>query len=41
VALAYADLLHLAFYRLWFLRVAPRAKFLRTALWRSWIRRQF
>lgn len=41
VALAYADLLHLAFYRVWFLRVAPRAKFLRTALWRSWIRRQF
>lgn len=40
-ALAYADLLHLAFYRVWFLRVAPRAKFLRTSLWRSWIRRQF
>jgi CelD/BcsL family acetyltransferase involved in cellulose biosynthesis len=40
-ALAYADLLHLAFYRVWFLRLAPRAKFLRTPLWRSWIRRQF
>jgi CelD/BcsL family acetyltransferase involved in cellulose biosynthesis len=39
--LAYADLLHLAFYRVWFLRLAPRAGFLRTALWRSWIRRQF
>ncbi len=41
VALAYADLLHLAFYRVWFLRVAPRAGFLRTPLWRSWIRRRF
>jgi CelD/BcsL family acetyltransferase involved in cellulose biosynthesis len=40
-ALAYADLLHLAYYRVWFLRLAPRAKFLRTPLWRSWIRRQF
>jgi len=39
--LAYADLLHLAYYRVWFLRLAPRAKFLRTPLWRSWIRRQF
>jgi len=40
-ALAYADLLHLAYYRVWFLRLAPRARFLRTPLWRSWIRRQF
>jgi CelD/BcsL family acetyltransferase involved in cellulose biosynthesis len=41
VALAYADLLHLAFYRVWFLRITPRSTFLRTPLWRSWIRRQF
>jgi CelD/BcsL family acetyltransferase involved in cellulose biosynthesis len=39
--LAYGDLLDLAYYRVWYLRVAPRMKVLRRALWRSWIRRRF
>jgi CelD/BcsL family acetyltransferase involved in cellulose biosynthesis len=39
--LALGDLLHLAYYRIWFQRVAPRLGFLRGPLWRSWIRRRF
>ncbi len=39
--LVYGDLLDLAYYRVWYLRVAPRMKVLRRALWRSWIRRRF
>jgi CelD/BcsL family acetyltransferase involved in cellulose biosynthesis len=39
--LAYGDLLDLAYYRAWYLRVAPRVPFLRRPLWRGWIRRRF
>ncbi len=39
--LVYGDLLDLAYYRVWYLRVAPRVKVLRRPLWRSWIRRRF
>ena len=39
--LAYGDFLNLAYYRVWYLRVAPRVKLLRRPLWRSWIRRRF
>jgi len=38
--LAYADLLHLAYYRVWYIRVAPRLRVLSRPLWRSWIRRR-
>jgi CelD/BcsL family acetyltransferase involved in cellulose biosynthesis len=41
VTLALGDLLHLAYYRVWFQRVAPRVRILRGPLWRSWIRRRF
>jgi CelD/BcsL family acetyltransferase involved in cellulose biosynthesis len=41
LTLAYGDMLHAAFYRLWFIRVAPRVKMFRRPLWRSWIRRRF
>jgi hypothetical protein len=39
--LLYGDLLDLAYYRVWYLRVAPHVKVLRRPLWRSWIRRRF
>jgi CelD/BcsL family acetyltransferase involved in cellulose biosynthesis len=39
--LAYGDFLDLAYYRLWYLRVAPRVKLPRRPLWRSWSRRRF
>jgi len=39
--LAYGDLLNLAYYRVWYLRVARRVAILRRPLWRSWIRRRF
>jgi CelD/BcsL family acetyltransferase involved in cellulose biosynthesis len=41
VTLALGDLLHLAYYKVWFQRVAPRVRILRGPLWRSWIRRRF
>lgn len=41
LTLAYGDFLDLAYYRVWYLRVAPRVKLLRRPLWRSWIRRRF
>jgi CelD/BcsL family acetyltransferase involved in cellulose biosynthesis len=39
--LVYGDFLNLAYYRVWYLRVARRAGVLRRPLWRSWIRRRF
>lgn len=39
--LAYGDFLNLAYYRVWYLRVAPRVKLLQRPLWRCWIRRLF
>jgi CelD/BcsL family acetyltransferase involved in cellulose biosynthesis len=39
--LAYGDFLDLAYYRVWYIRLAPRVKLLRRPLWRSWIRRRF
>lgn len=41
LTLACADLLNFAYYRVWYLRVAPRVGIFRRPLWRSWIRRQF
>jgi CelD/BcsL family acetyltransferase involved in cellulose biosynthesis len=41
VTLALGDLLHLAYYKVWFQRVAPRLPLRRGPLWRSWIRRRF
>jgi CelD/BcsL family acetyltransferase involved in cellulose biosynthesis len=41
LTIAYGDLLNLAYYRLWYLRVAPRLRVLRGPLWQSWIRRRF
>lgn len=35
---AYADVLNLAYYRIWFCRLAPRLPLPRCALWKSWIR---
>ena len=35
---AYADILHLAYYRIWFCRLAPRLPVPRRPLWKSWIR---
>ncbi len=35
---ALADLIHLAYYRIWRLRVAPRLPFRRRPLWRTWVR---
>ena len=35
---AWADLLNLAYYRIWFQRLAPRLFLCRRPLWRSWIR---
>jgi CelD/BcsL family acetyltransferase involved in cellulose biosynthesis len=39
--LAYGDFLDLAYYRLWYIRVAPHVKLLRRPLWQGWIRRRF
>jgi CelD/BcsL family acetyltransferase involved in cellulose biosynthesis len=33
-----ADLLHLVYYRVWYLRVTPQMRFLRRPLWKLWIR---
>ena len=33
-----ADLLHLLYYRIWFLRIAPKLPLKRRPLWRRWIR---
>jgi CelD/BcsL family acetyltransferase involved in cellulose biosynthesis len=41
LTLALGDFLHLAYYKVWFQRVAPRVHLLRGPLWRSWIRRRF
>lgn len=41
LTLSYADLLHLLYYRAWYLKVAPRVRILRRPLWRSWIRTRF
>jgi CelD/BcsL family acetyltransferase involved in cellulose biosynthesis len=35
---AYADVLNLAYYRIWFCRLAPRLPLPRRPLWKSWIR---
>jgi CelD/BcsL family acetyltransferase involved in cellulose biosynthesis len=35
---AYADVLNLAYYRIWFCRLAPRLPLPRRPLWNSWIR---
>jgi CelD/BcsL family acetyltransferase involved in cellulose biosynthesis len=40
-ALAMGDLLNLAYYRVWFLKLAPRVGIGRRPLWRSWIRSRF
>ena len=39
--LALGDFLDLAYYRVWYIRVAPHVKLLQRPLWRSWIRRRF
>jgi CelD/BcsL family acetyltransferase involved in cellulose biosynthesis len=39
--LAYGNALNLAYYRIWYHRVAPRVHLLQRPLWRSWIRRCF
>jgi CelD/BcsL family acetyltransferase involved in cellulose biosynthesis len=41
IALAVGDLLNLAYYRVWFGRVAPRLGIPLRPLWRSWIRSRF
>jgi CelD/BcsL family acetyltransferase involved in cellulose biosynthesis len=33
-----SDLLHLVYYRIWFLRLAPRLKLMKWPLWRTWVR---
>jgi CelD/BcsL family acetyltransferase involved in cellulose biosynthesis len=38
VILLWSYLLHLVYYRLWFMRLAPRMKLPRKPLWRIWIR---
>jgi CelD/BcsL family acetyltransferase involved in cellulose biosynthesis len=38
LTLACGELLDLVYYRVWYLRIAPRAGILRRPLWRSWIR---
>ena len=37
-ALAWSDLLHLLYYRIWFLKLAWRVPQLQSSLWRTWIR---
>jgi len=39
--IVWADVLHLLYYRLWFLKVAPRLRLSSQPLWRSWIRSRF
>ncbi len=34
----FSDLLHLAYYRIWFSRIAPRVPWLKRPLWRLWMR---
>jgi CelD/BcsL family acetyltransferase involved in cellulose biosynthesis len=41
LAIALGDLLQLAYYRVWFVRVAPRLGVPLRPLWRSWIRSRF
>ena len=41
LTLAYADILNLLYYRIWFIRLAPHVGFRSKPLWRSWIRRRF
>jgi CelD/BcsL family acetyltransferase involved in cellulose biosynthesis len=41
LTLAWGDILNLAYYQVWYVRVAPRVRVLRRPLWRSWIRRRF
>jgi CelD/BcsL family acetyltransferase involved in cellulose biosynthesis len=41
LALALGDLLNLAYYRGWYLWLAPRLRVSRRPLWRSWIRHRF
>lgn len=41
LTLAAGDLLNFAYYRAWYLRIAPRVGIYRRPLWRSWIRRRF
>jgi CelD/BcsL family acetyltransferase involved in cellulose biosynthesis len=41
VLLMFADLLHLVYYRVWYLKAAPSLGLRRRPLWRSWIRRRF
>jgi len=36
--LLFFDLIHLIYYRIWFLKIAPRIPFLKFPLWRTWIR---
>ncbi|MEQ8901162.1 MAG: GNAT family N-acetyltransferase [Roseovarius sp.] len=37
----WADVLHLLYYRLWFLKIAPKFGFGSRPLWRAWIRSRF
>ena len=41
LTLAYADILNLLYYRIWFIRLAPHVGFRSRPLRRSWIRRRF
>jgi CelD/BcsL family acetyltransferase involved in cellulose biosynthesis len=41
LTLTYGDLLNLLYYRVWYIRLAPRLGIRRRPLWRSWIRRRF
>lgn len=41
LTLAHGDMLHLVYYRIWYLRLAQRVRILRRPLWRSWTRRRF
>ena len=41
LTLACGDMLNFAYYRVWYLRIAPRVGIFRRPLWRSWIRRRF
>lgn len=41
LALACGDTLNLLYYRIWYIRIAPKAGILRRPLWRSWIRTRF
>jgi CelD/BcsL family acetyltransferase involved in cellulose biosynthesis len=41
LTLVYGDILNLCYYRIWYLRIAPRVRILRRPLSQSWIRRRF